>query len=87
MPLARQYSALCKNPERPEACSTMRAPGVLSSAFSLNGSARQGACKHSLFKSIGVIARKSNMATKTIIGRMGFREGLCTQYFQIRLSG
>ena len=38
----------------PEACSTMRAPGVLSSAFSLNVSARQGACKRSLFKSIGV---------------------------------
>ena len=30
------------------------------------------------------IARKSKMATKTI---MGFCEGLCTQYFQIRLSG
>ena len=29
-------------------------PGVLSSAFSLNASARQGACKRSLFKSIGV---------------------------------
>ena len=29
------------------------------------------------------IAWKSNMATKTI---MGFREGLCTQYFQIRFS-
>ena len=37
-----------------KACSTMRAPGVLSSAFSLNASARQGACKRSLFKSIGV---------------------------------
>ena len=32
----------------------MRAPGVLSSAFSLNASARQGACKRSLFKSIHV---------------------------------
>ena len=32
----------------------MRAPGVLSSASSLNASARQGACKRSLFKSIGV---------------------------------
>ena len=30
------------------------------------------------------IARKSKMATKTI---MGFCEGLCTQYFQIRFSG
>ena len=39
----------------PEACSTMRAPGMLSSAFSLNASARQGACKRSLFKSIGVM--------------------------------
>ena len=29
------------------------------------------------------IARKSKMVTKTI---MGFREGLCTQYFQIQLS-
>ena len=38
----------------PEACSTMRVPGVLSSAFSLNTSTRQGACKRSLFKSIGV---------------------------------
>ena len=41
---------------KPEACSTMRAPGVLSNAFSLNASARQGACKRSLFKSIGVSA-------------------------------
>ena len=38
----------------PETCSTMRALGVLSSAFSLNASARQGACKRSIFKSIGV---------------------------------
>ena len=37
-----------------EACSTMRALGVLSSAFSLNASARQGACKRLRFKSIGV---------------------------------
>ena len=37
-----------------EACSTMRALGVLSSAFSLNASAHQGACKRSRFKSIGV---------------------------------
>ena len=36
----------------PDVCSTMRAPGVLSSAFSLNASARQGVCKRSLFKSI-----------------------------------
>ena len=32
----------------------MRAPGVLSSAFSLKASTRQGACKRLLFKSIGV---------------------------------
>ena len=32
----------------------MRVPGVLSNAFSLNASARQSACKHSRFKSIGV---------------------------------
>ena len=38
----------------PEASSTMRALGVLSSAFSLNSSARQDACKRSRFKSIGV---------------------------------
>ena len=38
----------------PEACSTVRALGVLSSAFSLNASARQGAGKRSRFKSIGV---------------------------------
>ena len=38
----------------PEACSTMRAHGVLLSAFSLNASARQGASKRSRFKSIGV---------------------------------
>ena len=31
----------------PEACSTMRAFGVLSNAFSLNASARQSACKRS----------------------------------------
>ena len=37
-----------------EACSTMRALGVLSSAFYLNASARQGAFKHLQFKSIGV---------------------------------
>ena len=42
------------NPYSTEACSTMRAPEVLSSAFSLNASARQGARKRSLFKSIGV---------------------------------
>ena len=29
------------------------------------------------------IAGKSKMVTKTV---MGFREGLCTQYFQIQLS-
>ena len=29
----------------PEACSTMRALGVLSSTFSLNAGARQGSCK------------------------------------------
>ena len=38
----------------PMACSIMRVPGVLSNAFSLNASARQGACKRSLFKSIDV---------------------------------
>ena len=38
----------------PEACSTMGALGVLSSAFFLNASARQGACKRSRLKSIGV---------------------------------
>ena len=32
----------------------MRALGVLSNAFSLNSSARQGACKRSRFKSIGL---------------------------------
>ena len=38
-----------------EACSTVNASArVLSSAFSLNASARQGACKRSRFKSIGV---------------------------------
>ena len=38
----------------PEACSKMRALGVLSSAFSLNAITRQGACKRSQLKSIGV---------------------------------
>ena len=37
---------------KPEACSTMRALGVLSGAFSLNASARQGACKCLRFKSL-----------------------------------
>ena len=41
-------------PATPEAYSTMRALGVLSSAFSLNASARHGACKRSRFKSIGI---------------------------------
>ena len=44
----------CINYPIPEACSTMQALRVLSSAFSLNASARQGACKRSRFKSIGV---------------------------------
>ena len=43
----------CRNLNN-EACSTIRALRVLSSAFSLNTSARQGACKRSRFKSIGV---------------------------------
>ena len=48
----------------PEACSTMRAPVVLSSAFSLNASARQGACKRSLFKSIGVSPENQRWLSK-----------------------
>ena len=40
--------------KQPETCSTMRALKVLSYAFSVNASACQGACKCSLFKSIGV---------------------------------
>ena len=56
---------------------------MLSSVFSLNASARQGACKRSRFKSIGVSLENPRWLLKTI---MGFREGLCTQYFQIRFS-
>ena len=39
---------------KPEACATMRVPGLLSNAFSLNASARQSASKLSRFQSIGV---------------------------------
>ena len=62
-----------------ESCSTMRALGVLSSAFSLNAGPRQGACQVDR-----CIARKSKMATKTI---MSFREGLCTHYFSDSIFG
>ena len=47
-----------------EACSTMQAPAVLSSAFSLKASARQGACKRSLFKSIGVSPENQRWPSK-----------------------
>ena len=47
-----------------EACSTMRALGVLSSAFSLNANARQGACKRSRFKSIGVLPENQRWLPK-----------------------
>ena len=68
-------------PSIPEACSTMRAPGVLSSAIERKRSPR---CLQALAIQVDrFIARKSKMATKTI---MGFREGLCKENFQIRLS-
>ena len=65
----------CINYVDPEACSTMGALGVLSSAFSLNASTHQSACKSSRFISIGV-SPKSKMATMII---MGFCEGLSSQ--------
>ena len=49
---------------QPEACSTMRALGVLSSAFSLNASARQGVCKRSRFKSKGVLPENQKWLPK-----------------------
>ena len=48
----------------PETCSTMRALGVLSSAFSLKASACQGACKCSRFKSIGVSPENQRLLPK-----------------------
>ena len=49
--LYESYTVQCIRIQLPEPCSTMRAPRVLSGAFSLNASARHGACKRSLFKS------------------------------------
>ena len=69
--------------KQPETCSTMRGLGVLSSAYSRNTSARQGAYQALAIQVDRCIAQKSKIPTKTL---MGFREGLCTQYFQIRFS-
>ena len=47
-----------------DACSTMRVLGVLLSAFSLNPSARQGACKRSRVKPIGVSPENPRLLPK-----------------------
>ena len=61
----------------------MRALGVLLSAFSLKRKCSPRPLQALKIQVDRCIARKSKMATKTIVG---FREGLCAQYFQVRFS-
>ena len=68
--------------ENPETCSTMRPSSQ--SAIECIPSERKRSPRH-LMQALSIqldtcFASNSKTATKTI---MGFREGLCTQYFQI----